>query len=212
MSTMPLLYPTTTVVRAATPTAWRAALPTLTAPALTLREVRLDDAVSLTSMLSSEEASRFISPPPSTPDGFARFIEWAIAEREAGGHVCYAVVPAGMSSAVGLCQLRALDPGFGILEWGVALGSPFWGSGLFEAAARLLLGFAFDEVGALRVEARAVVANGRGNGALRKIGAVQEGVLRRSFLRHGRYHDQILWGILAEDWKLQHSDPKPVVH
>ena len=35
-----------------------------------------------------------------------------------------------------------------------------------------------DVVGTQRFEARAAVANGRGNGALRKIGAVQEGVLR----------------------------------
>jgi RimJ/RimL family protein N-acetyltransferase len=32
---------------------------------------------------------------------------------------------------------------------------------------------------------------------------VQEGVLRRSFLRNGQYHDQVLWSILAEDWRLQ---------
>ena len=51
-------------------------------------------------------------------------------------------------------------------------------------------------------------------GALRKIGAVQEGVLRRSFLRHGQYHDQVLWGILAEDWRLQRVclQPALVVH
>ncbi len=60
--------------------------------------------------------------------------------------------------------------------------------------------FAFETVGVHRLEARASVKNGRGNGALRKIGAVQEGVLRRSFLRHGEYHDQVLWSILDEDW------------
>ena len=55
----------------------------------------------------------------------------------------------------------------------------------------------------LRLEARAAVVNGRGNGALRKIGAVQEGVLRRSFHRGGQFHDQVLWSMLAEDWHLQ---------
>jgi RimJ/RimL family protein N-acetyltransferase len=44
------------------------------------------------------------------------------------------------------------------------------------------------------------VANGRGNGALRKIGAVQEGVLRRSFLKNGQQLDQRLWSILREEW------------
>ena len=74
---------------------------------------------------------------------------------------------------------------------------------MFVEGARLVLDFAFDVIGARRLEARAAVANGRGNGALRKLGAVQEGVLRRSFLRHGQYHDQVLWGMLVEDWHCQ---------
>ena len=53
---------------------------------------------------------------------------------------------------------------------------------------------------ARRLEARAAIQNGRGNGALRKLGAVQEGILRKSFLRNGKYHDQTLWAILDEDW------------
>jgi RimJ/RimL family protein N-acetyltransferase len=48
---------------------------------------------------------------------------------------------------------------------------------------------------------------------LRKLGAVQEGILRRSFLRDGHYHDQVLWSILAEDWRLQRIDqPAVAVH
>ena len=61
--------------------------------------------------------------------------------------------------------------------------------------------FAFDAVGVHRLEARAAVRNGRGNGALRKIGAVQEGLLRKSFLKNGEYLDQTLWTILDEDWQ-----------
>jgi ribosomal-protein-serine acetyltransferase len=53
------------------------------------------------------------------------------------------------------------------------------------------------------------VANGRGNGALRKIGAVQEGVLRRSFVHNGVHHDQVLWGIVADDWRLQRLSQDP---
>jgi RimJ/RimL family protein N-acetyltransferase len=52
-----------------------------------------------------------------------------------------------------------------------------------------------------RLEARAAVRNGRGNGALKKIGAVQEGLLRKSFLKDGEYLDQALWTLLDEDWK-----------
>ena len=178
---------------------WRKALPVLEGQGLMLRELRADDAMSLLSLLTTEEVTRFISPPPTTVEGFARFILWAQREREAGRYACFAIVPMGYDHAVGLFQIRQLDPTFGTAEWGFALGSAFWGSGLFAAGAELVIDFAFDVIGVHRLEARSAVGNGRGNGALRKIGAVQEGILRKSFLKGGIQHDQALWAILPED-------------
>ena len=83
---------------------------------------------------------------------------------------------------------------------------------MFAQGARLVLDFAFDTIGVHRIEARAAVPNGRGNGALRKVGAVQEGVLRQSFARHGRSYDQHLWSILAEDWKAARTARDQQVH
>ena len=179
---------------------WREALPVLTAGGVTLRELRLSDALSLLDMLSTEEVARFISPPPTTVEGFERFIAWTHQERQYGRYACFAVVPQGLSRAVGIFQIRALEPGFGTAEWGFAIGSPFWGTGVFVNGARSTVEFAFETIGVHRLEARAAVENGRGNGALAKIGAVREGTLRRSFLRHGKYIDQALWSILREDW------------
>jgi ribosomal-protein-alanine N-acetyltransferase len=110
-----------------------------------------------------------------------------------------------MDTAIGIFQLRQLEPGFGTAEWGFAIGSPFWATGLFPAGAQLVLDFAFGVVGVHRLEARAAVRNGRGNGALRKVGASCEGVMRKSFLRNGEFLDQNLWSILAEDWKAMRS-------
>ena len=182
-------------------TDWRKALPVLTAPAVTLRELRLSDASSLLAFLSTEEVSRHISPPPSTVDGFERFVLWTQRERAGGKYLCYGVVPDGTDAAVGLFQIRQLEPGFVTAEWGFALGMPYWGSGVFAAAALLVMEFAFETVGVHRLEARAVVQNGRGNGALQKIGATRESVLHRSFLRDGQYLDQHLWSILEGDWR-----------
>lgn len=196
---------------AVTTSDWRTGLPIIGGSNFTLRELRSDDAASLLAMLTTEEVARFISPPPTTVEGFVRFIEWTHLERRAGNFICFGIVPAGMEHAVGIFQLRSLEPGFASCEWGFAMGSSFWGTGVFAEGARLVVNFAVDVVGAQRLEARAAVANGRGNGALRKIGAVQEGVLRRSFLRNGQYHDQVLWSILAEDWRLQRLDVQPVV-
>jgi ribosomal-protein-alanine N-acetyltransferase len=152
-------------------------------------------------MLSSDEVARFISPPPTTVEGFERFILWTHRERAAGRYVCFAVVPNGTDTAVGIFQVRQLDLDFDTAEWGFAIGSAYWGSGVFAAGCELVLRFAFDVVGVHRLEARAAVRNGRGNGALRKIGAVCEGVMRKSFLRNGEYLDQNLWSILIDDWQ-----------
>jgi RimJ/RimL family protein N-acetyltransferase len=180
---------------------WRKGLPVLTAGDVTLRELQLSDAPSLLSMLTTEEVARFISPPPTTVEGFERFIVWANAERQAGRYACFAVVPKGMDTAIGIFQVRQLEPSFASAEWGFAIGSPFWGTGIFAMGAELVLEFAFDTLHVHRLEARAAVRNGRGNGALRKVGATCEGVLRRSFLRNGEYLDQHMWSILDCDWR-----------
>lgn len=180
---------------------WRNALPVLAGKKVTLRELEVSDAPALFAMLTPEEVSRFISPPPPTVDGFERFIDWARAERAAGRYACFAVVPHGMHTAIGLFQLRQLEPGFATAEWGFAIGSAFWGTGMFIDGAEMVVSFAVESIGVLRLEARASVANGRGNGALRKLGAVQEGVLRRSFLKNGLFLDQMLWSILGEEWR-----------
>ncbi len=193
-------------------TDWRRRLPVLAGPHVTLRELRVDDAASLFAMVSSEEVARFISPPPTTVEGFERFIEWTIRQRIDGQYMCFGIVPRGMSTAVGLFQVRALDMAFDIGEWGFVMASEFWGTGVFVEGAGLIVDFVFDSVGVHRLEARASVANGRGNGALSKLGAVQEGLLRRSFLRNGDYHDQVLWSLVADDWRIRRTGVRPGTH
>ena len=191
---------------------WRERLPVLRGSTITLRELELRDAPSLLAMLNAEEVARFISPPPTTVEGFERFITWAQEQRQKGEYVCFAVVPHGMSVAVGLFQVRRIDADFGTAEWGFALGSAYWGTGMFVEGGRMTVDFAIGTLGVHRLEARAAVANGRGNGALRKIGATQEGVLRQSFLRGGKYLDQVMWSIVDTDWVHTKAIWGPKVH
>jgi ribosomal-protein-alanine N-acetyltransferase len=179
---------------------WKSGLPVFKDQRMLLRELVTSDAESLLTMLSTDDVAKFISPPPKTPQGFAKFVQWVIREREAGRQMTFGMVPEGYDHAVGLVQVRALEPSFTVAEWGFALGSPFWGSGLFAASARTTLDFAFLHTALNRVEARACVGNDRGNGALRKMGAVQEGVLRDALRKDGKFFDQIMWSIIARDW------------
>lgn len=191
---------------------WTEALPALTGQRLTLRELVAGDSLALLSMLSTEEVAKFISPPPTTEQGFQKFVSWTHSERRAGRQITFGMVPEGCDQAVGLVQVRSIAPNFSAAEWGFALGSPFWGTGLFLASARMTVDFAFRNTEVNRLEARAAVQNGRGNGALRKLGAGQEGILRGSLLKDGRHLDQMMWSILRQDWYQAKAVCSAVVH
>jgi ribosomal-protein-alanine N-acetyltransferase len=186
-------------------TDWQQRLPVLTGKQVVLRELRTSDAPSLLAMLTTEEVTRFISPPPTTVEGFERFIAWTHRMRTAGTYACFAVTVQGYDTAIGIFQVRELEPGFGSAEWGFAIGSAFWGTGVFQEGAELVMQFAFETLDVHRLEARCAVRNGRGNRALQKIGAVQEGVLRKSFLKDGQYLDQVLYAVVEDDWRASHT-------
>src|SRR5476649_2917731 len=100
---------------------WRQGLPTLRGQQVVLRELRSSDAASLFALLTTEEVSRFISPPPTTVEGFERFIDWTRRQRRAGSFACFAVTVKGSDIAIGLFQIRGIDGGLNTAEWGFAI-------------------------------------------------------------------------------------------
>ncbi len=184
---------------------WRLALPDLCGERVVVRNIRGADAAPLCTVLTTPDVQRFISPPPSTIEGFERFIARSRQLQHAGQLACFAVTLKGSDTPIGLIQIRETEREFATAEWGFAIGADYWGLGLFQEAAHLVLAFAFEQLRAHRIEARAAVKNGRGSRALLKVGAVHEGVLRRSFLRDGEYLDQSLYAIVEDDWRAARS-------
>jgi RimJ/RimL family protein N-acetyltransferase len=179
---------------------WRRELPTLTTRLVTLREPTSEDLGSLVDLLSIEDASRFGIEEAIDEVAVQLFVDRAARDREAGAAFTYVVLNGSIRGAMGLVQVRALDPAFETAEWECTLAPSARGSGVFIETARLVCGFAFKTIGAHRLEARVQLQNGRANGALRKLGAVQEGILRSSAKRRGEYVDQVLWSVLKDDW------------
>jgi ribosomal-protein-alanine N-acetyltransferase len=189
---------------------WRQGLPVLRVRDASLREPVLADGAGLFARLTTPSVVKFLSTPPDSSEGFERFIAWMQHERELGRHVCYAIVPAHSPDPVGLIQVREIGPGFETAEWGFALDEALWGTGLFLPCARAVVDFVFRHVGVKRLEARAVAGNSRAHGVLRKLGAVEEGCLRQSFLLGGQYHDDVLWSILDTDWSTRGVRHAPI--
>jgi RimJ/RimL family protein N-acetyltransferase len=191
---------------------WQAALPPLTSRSVTLREPVAQDVGALVDLLSIGDASRFGLEYPVTELAVHEFIQRAQRDREAGAAVTYFVVVNAGRTVAGAFQVRRLDPMFEGAEWEATLAPSARGTGVFIEAARLVGSFAFATLGAHRLEARVLLLNGRANSALRKLGAVQEGVLRRSARRGGEYVDQVLWSMLKDDWTDNWVSTEPRVH
>lgn len=193
------------------PLDWRRSLPVLTSEDVVLREVQLADAATLARLMTMPEVARFISPPPPTVDGFERFIATSQRQRALGEGACFAVTLRDGGPPIGIFQIRMplpLQPDIALIgsplstaEWGFALSSECWGTGIFQQAAALILEFAFDLVGVRRLEARCALNNGRGQRALAKVGATAEGILRQGLLAADGPLDQVLWAIVDRDWR-----------
>jgi RimJ/RimL family protein N-acetyltransferase len=191
---------------------WREELPTLTSRLATLREPVPKDLGPLVTLLSLGDATRFGTDAPATDVSVQRMIERAARDRTTGQAFTYAITPGTARPPVGLIQVRRMDPAFEAAEWECTLAPAVRGTGIFLEAARLVGSFAFGQVGVRRIEARVLLKNGRANTALRKLGAVEEGILRRSVRLNGEYVDQVLWSLLKEDWGNHWVSTGPRVH
>jgi RimJ/RimL family protein N-acetyltransferase len=191
---------------------WRGELPTLTGRTVTLREPTPQDLGPLFDLLSLRDATRFGVDEPVSELGVQELIERAARERANGISLTYVIAQTNARAVVGLVWVRQLDPSFEAAEWECTLAPSTRGTGVFMEAARLVGSFVFGTIGSHRLEARVLLQNGRANGALRKLGAAQEGVLRRSVRRNGAYFDQVLWSLLKEDWGEHWVSTTPRVH
>lgn len=192
---------------------WRNGLPTLTAARLVaLREPTAQDVGPLVTLLSVADATRFGMEDQSDEMTVLGLVERAARDRAAGLSFTYVITSGTSRPPIGLIQVRRLDPAFEVGEWECTVSPPARGTGVFVESVRLIGSFAFGQIGVRRLETRVLLQNGRGNTALRKLGAVQEGILRRSVRRNGEYVDQVLWSLLKEDWGDHWVSLVPRVH
>ncbi|HHI79188.1 MAG TPA: N-acetyltransferase [Planctomycetes bacterium] len=95
--------------------------------------------------------------------------------------------------------LNMVSRAYRILNLGYWVASAEKGTGLATQSARLLVEFAFRELGALRVEVLAAVTNRASRRVAEKLGAQFEGVLRNRLLVHGRPQDGAMASLIPQD-------------
>jgi len=86
-------------------------------------------------------------------------------------------------------------------EIGYWLAEPFQGKGIMTRACRALVDYAFTGLGLDRMEIRVAAGNARSRGIAERLGFTQEGILRQAEYSSEGPQDQIVYGLLREEWE-----------
>jgi ribosomal-protein-serine acetyltransferase len=129
------------------------------------------------------------------------FTEHAATEWEGGHERHFTLTYEG--EVCGQCSLDHPDPLHSNYELGYWLRSDLCNRGLMTEGARAVVSFAFDELGAHRIELHAGVGNRSSIRVAEKLGFQREGVLREAGRGAEGFHDSYVYGLLASDSRPQ---------
>jgi RimJ/RimL family protein N-acetyltransferase len=136
------------------------------------------------------------------PDGMNAYIAEAHLAQSAGKALPFAIIDRATGRAVGSTRFGNFEPAHRRVEIGWTwLGTPWQRTAFNTEAKYLLLMHAFESLDLNRVEFKTDVVNERSRNAILRLGAVEEGVLRRHMvMRNGRVRDSVYYSIVAAEW------------
>jgi len=135
--------------------------------------------------------------------GMRNYIATALNNKTAGKEYPFIVFDKRTDEYAGSTRFYDIQPDNSTLQLGYTwYGEKYRGSGLNKHCKFLLLQFAFETLGMMRVEFRADARNERSIAAMKSIGCTVEGILRSNMpLEAGGRRDSIVLSILKEEWE-----------
>ena len=149
-----------------------------------------------------EDIFRWIPYPMKTAGDFRNLIAKALAEQERGESVVFATVERTSGRAIGSTRFMNIDRANRRVEIGSTWIAPAWQrTGVNTEAKYLMLRHAFEVWGCFRVELKTDALNEKSRNAILRIGAKEEGTLRRHVITWtGRVRDSVYFSILDNEW------------
>jgi RimJ/RimL family protein N-acetyltransferase len=132
-------------------------------------------------------------------------LQAALLKRMSGEQYPFTVIDKRNGRIIGSTRLMHLFPEHKKLEIGATWYIPaYWGSGYNMACKFLLLQYCFEQLGTIRVQLVAKEENLRSRAAIRKLGAVEEGILRNERIQdHGQGpRNTVMYSIIDSEWPL----------
>lgn len=116
-----------------------------------------------------------------------------------GKEFCFAIEDPDSGALIGDCGLSQVDRRNLRANLGYWVRRGWTGRGIATEAARLVARWGLTTAGLHRLEVLIAVENEPSLRVAHKIGAVQEGRLRRRLMLHGQLHDAILFSLVPDD-------------
>lgn len=117
----------------------------------------------------------------------------------------------GRMAYLGQVGLHQIDWRAKVARLAVVIGdSREFGKGYGSDAIRQALTLAFGRLELHKVWLLVFRTNARSIRTYKRIGFIEEGVLRQEYLHNGGYHDMVRMSVLAQEWYL--SNPAPVLN
>lgn len=137
-----------------------------------------------------------------TREDFQRVVDKALDEQERGDSVVFAAVERSSGRVVGSTRFMNIDRVNRRVEIGSTWIAPAWQRTAVNTEAKfLMLRHAFEAWGCFRVELKTDALNQRSRNAILRIGAKEEGTLRRHVITWtGRVRDSVYFSILDTEW------------
>ncbi len=137
-----------------------------------------------------------------TPEDLQRVVKKAFAEQECGESVVFATVERSSGLVIGSTRFMNIDRANRRVEIGWTWIAPAWHrTGVNTEAKYLMLHHAFEVWQCMRVELKTDALNQRSRNAILRIGAKEEGTLRKHLITWtGRVRDTVYFSILDTEW------------
>jgi RimJ/RimL family protein N-acetyltransferase len=151
---------------------------------------------------SLEDIFRWIPNRMASPEDFQAFVDKALGEQERGESLAFVTIERAANKIVGSTRFMNIDRPNHRVEIGWTWIAPDWQRTALNTEAKyLMLRHAFEEWNCARVELKTDALNHKSRNAILRIGAKEEGALRKHVLTWtGRYRDSVYFSILDTEW------------
>ncbi|MGN7401021.1 GNAT family N-acetyltransferase [Cytobacillus praedii] len=174
--------------------------PILFTDRLVLREVTYLDANDIYHYLSDEEVMRYygLAPFESLKDAEDEIVWYRkIFDHNTG--IRWGITLKGNDKVIGSCGFLNFTKQHARAEIGAELAKEYWSNGIVSEAFRAILGYGFNEMSLMRIQALIEPENNASKKLAEKNGFVKEGLLRKYEYTNGKYDDLFIYSILRED-------------